>query len=542
MTAFPTDTHSETDSIKFPSDLHAPRCSLNGSLVRPARRRRGRLRFGQCVLMATLALPSLSLAADEQAQEADSKPGITSKLFRLPSFLNRLPLPRLSRQPDRTAVAEPKPSTNAELIADSGAGAGDSPQMSQRILDRSRQLMSDARQLESRGHLDAALDLARRADAVYATSQAMAPIPWPAGEQLPDQYVVSLTRKIEANPTTPPAATAGLILPPPSEASSQSRPDSGADAARQLVELLPTNLPPAQNLLPSIGKLEQNSQLLLDWGRRGIAVAETVQDVKQAVEEKRIDDLTEIALAGTAVVVEAVANASSPATGGQTPGSEESDNTVRDLLRDQLKRLEGWHPDAPSATEPLQPLKDDGESTPFLLPQNQPKTAEHGVGRVSPIPTEAGDPELAAAPVVTIPAQPPIPMPGGVEPRLLNEPAADPAVPGPPSPVLGQPVSDPVWYVALVQMLSTFFGAALALVAFMLLRGVLKRETTQATSIGPAAGTVKTPVVAPVVSSGEHGIVTSDDDTSIDDETHVVPFKRAIADGNEADTTERRAA
>ena len=308
-------------------------------------RRRTWLR-GLC-LTGVLALIGIAAVSGTAQEDGGSK----SSLFRVPS---------LFRSASQEVAAPPAPPEG-------------------RFVRRARQLISDAQQLESAGHVPAALEMARRADNVLSTASSTTGVQWPAGQRTPADYVSALEERVRASspqqPQAPMSRTANAPLGP-------AEPNNPAGRG----------LSPTQDRLPT-NAVSQSDGLLLDWRNRNRATASSNTPTGS----------TGPASPGTGPIQLLGVDGQSVGSALRDDGNAGGDDTSN--LLDKLRSLDTWD-------TPGQPVANTarGESSPAPAPTTrdgmpaiggwQPDINDQNVG---PIPTQVphtpfdnGAPELAA--------------------------------------------------------------------------------------------------------------------------------------------------
>ncbi|MEO1996989.1 MAG: hypothetical protein ABGZ17_17110, partial [Planctomycetaceae bacterium] len=221
--------------------------------------------------------------------------------------------------------------------------------------------MADAQQLESAGHVSAALDMARRADSVLSTASRTLGVQWPAGQRSPADYVGQLEQRLRASVPVQQQNSGPLRKPGPLPTGSR-----------------PSNTPqdgsPASVASPASGPL-------LDWRNRGRATA-AANDGQGPPEHSRPVERP-IQLIGA---------------GGQSHDSasdteEKSGDAGISNLLDHLRSLDTWEVSGGSGVNAPDAAR--GESSPAQSPQSRTRMPATGGWQpgindqnVGPIPTQ----------------------------------------------------------------------------------------------------------------------------------------------------------
>lgn len=471
-------------------------------------------------------LVSLSVASAEE-----------SRLLKLPSIF------RKAEQP----TAQPQPKTEQRTTSDD------------RVLNRARQLMSEARQEDAQGHLENALELAARADGVYRAAQRTTDARWPSSEQTPAEYVRQLEGKLLARAAqqtanTPAAAVSVGMLP--GRPKSVSKNQQLANAAVNTVatgsgEFGKTQRPDdaAANLAPATEQLRNEFlptpsralETLTTKGRDVLNVATTAKDFADA--------LLEPTSAPESHQDEPLATV--PAQIEPTK-VEKSLQTARTVL-DRLDQMQHWQPVAAEkpatnksseSTDPPLPERDDAKSRSLQTPVLLGTPSGIADDQVNPIPTQFQNDrplETGPAPIeirhssdpselpATLPGLPLHTSPATTRPDPLLMPAlggADQADEA--ASISKATTAHPLWLVGTVQALATFIGALSALLVVIALRPKTKAAMPHAINSSSAAS----PVAATPTPASETTEVVHE---ATHHEPTTIPFRRV--DAVEKDST-----
>lgn len=466
-------------------------------------------------------LASLSVASAEE-----------SRLLKLPSIF------RKAEQP----AAQPQPKTESRTASDD------------RVLNRARQLLSEARKEDAQGRLENALDLAARADGVYRAAQRTTDARWPSSEQTPADYVRQLEGKLLARAAqqtanTPAAAvTVGMLPGQPKNISKNQQlanaavntlATSGEFGKTQRPDEAAANLTPAKEqlrheFLPTPTRALEN---LTTKGREVLDVATTAKD------------FADVLLEPTPSPEPNPHQPLSTAPAQIEPTKvERSLQTARTVL-DRLDQMQHWQPvnaekpannKSSDPTDPPLPDRDDAKSrgaqTPVLLgtpsgiadDQVNPIPTQLQNDRLvetGPTPIEIHHPSTPSELPATLPGLPGLPL-STTKSVTRPDPLLMPALGGAekdeePAPT-SKATTHPLWLVGTVQALATFIGALSALLVVLALRPKAKATVPQAVA---SNSTVPQVAVAPkpVLETSE---VTHD---ATHHEPTTIPFRRVDA-------------
>ncbi len=231
-----------------------------------------------------------------------------------------------------------------------------------RFVRRARQLMADAQQLESSGHVAAALDMARRADSVLSTASRTVGVQWPPGQRTPADYVGQLEQRVHASAPEKHQESA-----PPTQWSLRN------------TDRLPPGTRPSsatQGRAPAESKSQANG-LLLDWGNRNQPTALANDQQEPPEHSKPLDVPIQLLDAGNQ-------------PNGSGPNAEDAGI---DNLLDQLRSLDTWEVSGKPGVNG--PNTVQGESSPAQSPRSRTGLPDAGSWQsdindqnVGPIPTQ----------------------------------------------------------------------------------------------------------------------------------------------------------
>lgn len=491
------------------------RDGLATAVTQPARRLVWLSRAG---LLVSLTLSSSAMAED-------------SRFLKLPSFMRKNEQPTVQPQQQRP---EQRVATD------------------DRVLNRARQLMSEARREEVQGRLENAIDLAARADGVYRAAQRTTDARWPANEQTPADYVRQLEGKLLARANQPktngPAAAVSIgTLPGQNKDAARTqqlanaavnslangtdfgrtqRPDDSLEAAASTADQLRSDFS-----LPSPTKALEG---LTTQGRNILEVATTAKGIADVVLEPTQPE---------------------PSDGQEPLPSEpirqeptkvdKSLQTARTVL-DRLDQMQHWQPvssEKPVKEKPGEqgdpPLPSDDEAS-FKSSANNPILIGTPSGisddQVNPIPTQFHADHSTDG------------NPSPIEIRFPSDPRDTPGklqdLPGKPlgagatsgradallMPAIGssdKPIetekpaksaTHPLWVVGTVQAIATFVGA---LGAILVVLGLRPKSKANAAVVVPTATVEATPQAVAAVAETH--------DAAVDAGHHeptTIPFRR----------------
>ncbi len=480
-------------------------------------------------LSGTGLLASLTLSSAAFAEE--------SRLLKLPSFLRKNEQPAVQPQPSRT---EQRVSTD------------------DRVLNRARQMMSEARREEAQGRLENAIDLASRADGVYRAAQRTTDARWPSSEQSPAEYVRQLEGKLVARAADQKAnvrAGAVSVGTLPGQSKDPTKAQQFANAAvnslsntsdfgkTQKPDEVDAAVASSADLLRSDFSLPSPTKALeglTTQGRNVLDVATAAKDIADAVLEPTTP---QVADSQEPLPVEP--------TRQEPTKVERSLQTARTVL-DRLDQMQHWQPvsaekpansgTSSDQTDPPLPAGDDANSTARRNANNPVLIGTpNGIAddQVNPIPTHFH------------PEQPSESGPAPIEIRFPSDPRDTPGqlhdLPGKPlgtrtdngalrpdpllMPAIGSPEpttetekttkasTHPLWVIGTVQALATFVGALGALLVVLGLRPKAK-----AAAVAAVPATATTVTAQPAVA-----VVAEPSDVALDAAHHepsTIPFRR----------------